>query len=76
MLMFHQQHLTILEKFAFEMSQLQNKESDSYLKKQGIPRIKRGSGSSHGEEQARNYIDYFLFKTNISALNRDKFVKT
>jgi DNA-binding transcriptional ArsR family regulator len=34
------QAVTFIEKFAFEMSQLQIKEPDSYLKKQGIPRVK------------------------------------
>jgi hypothetical protein len=34
------QAVTFLEKFAFEMSQLQIKEPDSYLKKQGIARVK------------------------------------
>jgi hypothetical protein len=34
------QAVSFLEKFAFEMSQLQIKEPDSYLKKQGIPRVK------------------------------------
>lgn len=33
------QAVTFIEKFAFEMSQLQIKEPDSYLKKQGMPRI-------------------------------------
>ena len=33
------QAVTFIEKFAFEVSQLQIKEPDSYLKKQGIPRI-------------------------------------
>ena len=34
------QAVTFLEKFAFEMSQLQIKEPYSYLKKQGIARVK------------------------------------
>ena len=34
------QAVTFLEKFALEMSQLQIKEPDSYLKKQDIPKIK------------------------------------
>jgi hypothetical protein len=33
------QAVTFIEKFAFEVSQLQIKEPDSYLKKQGTPRI-------------------------------------
>ena len=33
------QAVTFIEKFAFGVSQLQIKEPDSYLKKQGIPRI-------------------------------------
>jgi hypothetical protein len=33
------QAVTFIEKFAFEVSQLQIKEPDSYLKKQGIQRI-------------------------------------
>ena len=33
------QAVTFIEKFAFEVSQLQIKEPDSYLKKQSIPRI-------------------------------------
>jgi hypothetical protein len=34
------QAVTFLEKFAFEMSQLQVKEPDLYLNKQGVPEIK------------------------------------
>jgi DNA-binding transcriptional regulator YhcF (GntR family) len=33
------QAVTFVEKFAFEMSQLQIKEPESYLKKQGMPRV-------------------------------------
>lgn len=36
------QAVTFMEKFAFEMSQLQIKEPDSYLKKQGLPRVNEG----------------------------------
>jgi DNA-binding transcriptional regulator YhcF (GntR family) len=38
------QAVTFLEKFAFEMSQLQVKEPELSLNKEGITKIRRGSG--------------------------------